>query len=846
MKQEIFIKKDKIDKTSTFYKLLFSTICVSSVVSFNTTYASSYSNGSLEKSSATYTYYKDVDLDTYGDPATKQVTTSATPPSGYVKDGHDCNDSDSKINPKATEVCDGIDNNCDGATDDLKSGTTYYYRDADKDGYGNKSVYTTKCTYPQYVVSSTDCNDSNANAYPLATELCDGKDNDCDAYTDEGLTSTSNYYYSDLDKDGYGSGTTKTYTKCASGYSSLATDCNDSKNTVYPGAPDSGDTPDALDNDCDTYVDDCDGRSEGSGPEVVIVSPSRGSFRTSSSTTVSGYVLPSKGMATISTITVDGSSVTPTTCSAQGGKKFSKTVTASKGVDTIPVIATDASKFSDKALVSTIYSDYFTSLATYDVTKAVSGMFNQGTWNILADYVEDLLPDSEIEDLLQDSNPIVDEADYDVTNDELACLSYYDIVAEIDSYKHSDFSVTFTITGGKVKAVATIKNPELEMSGIANYGLDWWCTGIWGEDVPIYADAVATSLSATSYGALAIKNGKLDVSFSSTTVSSSGMTVDVYSTDWWQDFIIWIAEMFFSDEDIAEMLEDFLKDMIEGTVSGCTGDCDLEDFLNDFLNPNMTLDFTLGSTNYDVAFGYNSVSVPTGTTNLSMNMGIDYTKASGTPTNSGFVTYTSTTYSTTQTSPTFVLKSSYNFFNAGLHALWEGGVLNLKNFGVDSDGDGDNDATVTTTSLLPPVVTSSSTSGYLLKVSFGEMLFDMDIDIGTGTPYNLLLATSANVDLNLGIQFSGNELWFTFDFVLSSVDYDYIDNAMVLPEAEAVIFDKAMQSVSNKLLDLATDYLSSLHIDYADVPVKFSTFKVLKDTSNSAMLSVEATGSYSN
>jgi len=53
---------------------------------------------------------------------------------GYTENEGDCNDTDAAINPGGTEVCDYIDNNCNGAIDE--GVTTPYYLDADSDGYG--------------------------------------------------------------------------------------------------------------------------------------------------------------------------------------------------------------------------------------------------------------------------------------------------------------------------------------------------------------------------------------------------------------------------------------------------------------------------------------------------------------------------------------------------------------------------------------------------------------------------------------------------------------------------------------------------------------------------------------
>ncbi len=61
------------------------------------------------------TYFADADGDGFGNPAVSQVACSQ--PSGYVLNNTDCNDNSAAINPSAVEVCDGIDNNCDGLID---------------------------------------------------------------------------------------------------------------------------------------------------------------------------------------------------------------------------------------------------------------------------------------------------------------------------------------------------------------------------------------------------------------------------------------------------------------------------------------------------------------------------------------------------------------------------------------------------------------------------------------------------------------------------------------------------------------------------------------------------------
>ena len=61
------------------------------------------------------TYYADTDGDGFGD--AKSATSSCTKPSGYVADKTDCDDKSASVHPKATEVCDLVDNDCDGAVD---------------------------------------------------------------------------------------------------------------------------------------------------------------------------------------------------------------------------------------------------------------------------------------------------------------------------------------------------------------------------------------------------------------------------------------------------------------------------------------------------------------------------------------------------------------------------------------------------------------------------------------------------------------------------------------------------------------------------------------------------------
>ena len=95
----------------------------------------------------------------------------------------DCDDTDPEINPQATELCDGVDNDCDGSIDeDDAADASTWYIDGDGDGYGNEAAWQIACDAPEGQVSlGGDCDDEVEGTNPGATEHCgDGIDNDCD------------------------------------------------------------------------------------------------------------------------------------------------------------------------------------------------------------------------------------------------------------------------------------------------------------------------------------------------------------------------------------------------------------------------------------------------------------------------------------------------------------------------------------------------------------------------------------------------------------------------------------------------------------------------------------------
>ena len=133
----------------------------------------------------TFTYYQDQDGDGYGVSDVSEVTCGA-PPVGFVTMGGDCDDTDPEIHPGAEDVCNGVDDDCDGSTDGDGSMTTYY-EDADGDGFGlDDTAYVTCSTpLPGHITIGGDCDDQDPAVHPDAEDVCNGVDDDCDGVIDE-------------------------------------------------------------------------------------------------------------------------------------------------------------------------------------------------------------------------------------------------------------------------------------------------------------------------------------------------------------------------------------------------------------------------------------------------------------------------------------------------------------------------------------------------------------------------------------------------------------------------------------------------------------------------------------
>lgn len=195
-------------------------------------------DGEVDEDTQELAWYPDIDGDGFGDSFADSVM-SCMSIGGFVTNDLDCNDTSSVVYPGAEELCDGLDNDCDGETDeDLPM--LVLYPDRDGDGFGDAFADSIESCIPldSFVTNNLDCVDSDSTINPAAIEICDGIDNDCDGLTDDQDDSTVGlqYWFADTDNDTYGDrGNSILACSQPVGYVSDSTDCNDTDSIINPG-----------------------------------------------------------------------------------------------------------------------------------------------------------------------------------------------------------------------------------------------------------------------------------------------------------------------------------------------------------------------------------------------------------------------------------------------------------------------------------------------------------------------------------------------------------------------------------------------------------------------------------
>ncbi|MCX6706708.1 MAG: MopE-related protein [Candidatus Woesearchaeota archaeon] len=209
-------------------------------------------NGQTDEGVLT-TYYQDSDGDGYGNNLVTQSGCSA--PLGYVTDNTDCDDGHISVNPGVSEICDALDDNCDGAVDEGFNIGDSCQSDSNTCGDSNTGNYV--CSQDGL---GTECNALTPSERPAWNQICTSDANSC-GDTDAGLTDCNGICQAvmpvatDTDQDGVAD----CIDNCKDHANPDQADCNangvgDACDSINPGASDAN--CDGKDNDCNGIPDD--------------------------------------------------------------------------------------------------------------------------------------------------------------------------------------------------------------------------------------------------------------------------------------------------------------------------------------------------------------------------------------------------------------------------------------------------------------------------------------------------------------------------------------------------------------------------------------------------------------
>lgn len=218
-------------------------------------------------------WYPDNDQDGFGQQGVAAVF-SCTPVQGHVSSvdetpiNTDCDDTNATSNPDSAEICDDLDNNCDGLVDEGLD-SLLYFSDDDGDQFGGFQYPGTFCAPPVQgaITAGGDCNDGNPAVNPEAAERCGNNvDDDCDGFVDAADSDAgANQFFIDADGDGDGNINSTPQFSCASsppeGFAAVGGDCNDNQPEINSiNAIELCNT--FTDEDCDGVIDEADVNSD--------------------------------------------------------------------------------------------------------------------------------------------------------------------------------------------------------------------------------------------------------------------------------------------------------------------------------------------------------------------------------------------------------------------------------------------------------------------------------------------------------------------------------------------------------------------------------------------------------
>lgn len=156
------------------------------------------------------------------------------------------------------ELCNALDDDCDGEVDETVQST--FYLDEDGDTFGGdmtcEACGIEECGDGDWVEDGTDCDDTCETCFVGGEEVCDTFDNDCDSETDEDVQVA---VFTDMDLDGFGTGEGVLRCDAPVGFATVGGDCADEDVRAFPGATEHYETPILGDGPDLSFDFNCDG-----------------------------------------------------------------------------------------------------------------------------------------------------------------------------------------------------------------------------------------------------------------------------------------------------------------------------------------------------------------------------------------------------------------------------------------------------------------------------------------------------------------------------------------------------------------------------------------------------------